>query len=30
VGADKARTIAAGTLSEVRAAMGVGPVRAQG
>jgi tryptophanyl-tRNA synthetase len=27
VGADKARTIAAGTLADVRAAMGVGPVR---
>ena len=27
VGADKARTIAAGTLADVRATMGVGPVR---
>jgi tryptophanyl-tRNA synthetase len=27
-GADKAREIAAGTLAEVRSAMGVGPVRA--
>jgi tryptophanyl-tRNA synthetase len=29
-GADRARTIAAGTLSDVRTAMGVGPVRAHG
>ncbi|MGH2927361.1 MAG: hypothetical protein ACRDL8_04085 [Solirubrobacteraceae bacterium] len=30
IGADKARQIAAGTLQDVRAAMGVGPVRPRG